>query len=268
MHSTHAGNSTRVVVSFDEQPTRRIEEPRLSPFSVAAQEATRYGARAMTDRSYWDSFYSDVHPDIEKPSSLAMWCLPMLAANCRLVEFGCGNGRDALFFAHHGIQVIACDQSTVAIESLNVRQAERDKGDNPRFVACDFTNLAHAQFDTLDAVYSRFTLHAITAAEASSALAWATTSLRPNGLVLIEVRSVNGDLYGKGEPREKDAFVYDGHYRRFVRMQELKLELEGLGFTIEQAIESAGLSVFKDDDPVVIRMVARRMSRSLERVEL
>jgi ubiquinone/menaquinone biosynthesis C-methylase UbiE len=211
----------------------------------------------MTDRPYWDAFYRAAHPDIEAPSTFATWCLPLLAPESRVIEFGCGNGRDAIYFARHAQQVIACDQSEIAIESLSAREYPGCIH-RPTFVVCDFSRLADGQFNTVDVVYSRFTLHAVTQAEATAALAWAWRNLRSGGLLVVEVRSINGDLYGKGEPRERDAFVYNGHYRRFVRLDELTAELSNLGFTIEQAFESAGLAVHKDDDPVLIRIAARR----------
>lgn len=211
----------------------------------------------MTDRPYWDAFYRAAHPDIETPSTFAEWCLPLLTPESRLIEFGCGNGRDAIYFAHHTQKVIACDQSEIAIERLSARQYPGCLH-RPTFLVCDFSRLADGQFDAVDVVYSRFTLHAITQAEATTALAWAFRNLRPGGRLVIEVRSVNGDLYGKGEQRERDAFVYNGHYRRFVRMEEITAELIALGFTIEKSIESAGLAVYKDDDPTVIRIVAQR----------
>ena len=68
---------------------------------------------------------------------------------------------------------------------------------------------------------------------------------------------MNSDLYGVGIPAGKDAFI-NGHYRRFIRMEELVLELQGLGFTIEDAIEMDGVAVYKDDNPVVVRVVARK----------
>jgi ubiquinone/menaquinone biosynthesis C-methylase UbiE len=210
----------------------------------------------MTDRPYWDAFYRAAHPDIETPSTFAEWCLPLLAPESRLIEFGCGNGRDAIYFAHQTQRVIACDQSEIAIESLSAREYPGCLS-RPTFVVCDFSRLAEGQFGAVDVVYSRFTLHAVTQSEATSALAWAWRNIRAGGLLVVEVRSVNGDLYGKGEMRERDAFVYNGHYRRFVRIEELTAELRGLGFTIEQAFESAGLAIHKDDDPVLIRIAAR-----------
>ncbi len=81
----------------------------------------------------------------------------------------------------------------------------------------------------------------------------------PGGLLLIEVRSVKDKMCGKGTPveGEKDAWIYT-HYRRFIRQNELLAELLSLGFKIDYVIESDGLAIYKDDDPVVIRVHARK----------
>ncbi len=210
------------------------------------------------DRTYWDGFYAAQNPDIQAPTTFALWCLPRLKEGGSLLELGCGNGRDAVFFAEKGQRVIACDQSEIAIAALGARKQNDRYTFRPEFVATDFTRLAEGRFGLVDAVYSRFTLHAITAEESSRTLAFAARSLAPGGRLLIEVRSVKGSLYGQGEPRERDAFVHDGHYRRFVRLEELTAELTGLGLRLGEVVESAGLAVHKSDDPVVIRIDARK----------
>jgi ubiquinone/menaquinone biosynthesis C-methylase UbiE len=213
------------------------------------------------ESSYWNAFYDKQQLDLLAPSSFALACLERLSKGARLLELGCGNGRDALFFADRGLRVIACDQSDVAVSALSRQVAEARHFDHrPQFVAGDFTRLPEDWAGTLDVVYSRFTLHAITREECSRALGWAKRALRPGGELFIEARSVKGSLYGKGQPveGERDAFIYDGHYRRFLRIEELLSEVQGLGFAVTQVTESAGLAVYKDDDPVVIRLVATR----------
>jgi SAM-dependent methyltransferase len=211
--------------------------------------------------AYWNAFYAGRHPDIENPSSFARAVLARLEPEQLLFELGCGNGRDALFFAAQGQRVVACDRSAVAISLLNDR-ADLDKFHHrPRFLQADFAEL-HRVYDKshepIDAIYSRFTLHAVPADVQTAALAWSAEHLRPGGQLLVEVRSVKGSLYGKGEPAERDAFIHDGHYRRFLRVEELTDEVAGLGLDIVEAIEAAGLAVYKDDDPVLIRLTARK----------
>ncbi|MGE0545831.1 MAG: class I SAM-dependent methyltransferase [Kofleriaceae bacterium] len=210
-----------------------------------------------SEDAYWNAFYRERHPDIEDPSSFATYVLPKIAAGANLFELGCGNGRDALFFASRDLRVTACDRSKIAIETLQTKPGLDRFTHRPRFLVSDFAELdRNYQGDPPDVVYSRFTLHAIPASVASTALGWVRRALRPGGTLLIEARSVEGSLYGKGEQVERDAFIHDGHYRRFLRMNELTTELTHLGFTIAEATQSAGVAVYHDDDPVVIRLAA------------
>ena len=83
-------------------------------------------------------------------------------------------------------------------------------------------------------------------------------SLRPGGKLFIEVRSVKDPLFGKGRQLEHNAFFYDNHYRRFIVLEELVAELEECGFLVEYAKDSKGFAPYGNEDPSVIRVVARR----------
>ena len=206
-------------------------------------------------REHWDSFYAQPHADLAEPSPFARDSLSHIAPGSTLFELGCGNGRDALFFARHGIRVIACDQSGVAIQAL---RAYLD-GSNGFFGTPEFVQSRFRALDDrpgLDVVYSRFTLHAVDASEASDTLRWAHRNLRPGGTLLIEARTVHGDLYGVGEPAGRDAFIHDGHYRRFIRPDELATELLDVGFEINDLTEGRGMALKGADDPVVVRVNA------------
>lgn len=212
---------------------------------------------STSDDAYWNRFYSHRQVEIEAPSSFAQHVIGQIRAGARLFELGCGNGRDALYFASRGLQVVACDRSQVAVETLRERPELAAFPHRPEFLQADFMDLPERyKGPPHDIVYSRFTLHAVPAPVQSAALSWAKTALAPGGTLFIEARSVKGSLYGKGEPVERDAFLHDGHYRRFLRLDELLGELSSLGFSIAQAVEQAGVAVYRDDDPVVLRVTA------------
>jgi Tellurite resistance protein TehB. len=208
-------------------------------------------------RDYWNEFYAKPHPELQEPTPFARYCLERLEPGSRLFELGCGNGRDALFFARHGLVITACDQSVTAIERLNGIVAGHDDWPTPpRFMVSTFDELT--SHGLLDAAYSRFTLHAVDAPTATRLLNWSFDNTRLGGKLFIEARTVNGDLYGVGEPAGRDAYVHDGHYRRFIRVEELIVELTSIGFHLDEWMESSGMAVFGADDPVVARIVAIR----------
>jgi hypothetical protein len=49
-----------------------------------------------------------------------------------------------------------------------------------------------------------------------------------------------------------------GHYRRFIVLDEFRDRLTKRGFVIENEVESNGLAVYGEEDPVVIRVTARK----------
>lgn len=230
----------------------------IAPSPIRHELATEVLLTNPSDRDYWDQYYSKKHVSIAGCTTFARFCADRLAPESALFELGCGNGRDALFFAELGHRVTACDQSSVAINNLQASIVERAFKHPPTLLVGAMGALPPAS--ELDAVYSRFTLHAVTADEASRAMRWALANLMPGGRLFAEARSVLGSLYGKGEEVARDTFLHNDHTRRFLRRDELVAELTEIGFSIVECIEADGLAVHKDDDPVVIRVVARKAS--------
>ena len=71
----------------------------------------------MDDKKYWTDYYSkNLNPTMQ--SSFAEFILPKLTENKQLLELGCGNARDSLYFSKNGIKVIAVDQVREEIEYL------------------------------------------------------------------------------------------------------------------------------------------------------
>jgi SAM-dependent methyltransferase len=201
------------------------------------------------DKNYWNSYYRDHF--ISEESPFAKFCQENYFGETRsIIELGCGSGRDLKYFRSLGHDIIGVDQSKTAIEKIG---GEVDPG--VKLIEGDFT--AMKLIADVDCVYSRWTLHSVSATEASRAMRWVVDALPPRGLFCIEVRSVNDSLYGIGTEIGKDEFETD-HYRRFVRREELLEELSGLEFEILFELESSGLSVYKDDDPMLIRIVAKK----------
>ena len=78
---------------------------------------------------------------------------------------------------------------------------------------------------------------------------------KKDGLFFIECRSVNDPLYRKGDILSHTERV-DGHYRRFIILEEIQQRLSNAGFKVTESHEKNGLAKFGDDDPVVIRLKA------------
>lgn len=204
----------------------------------------------VDNAAYWDRYYKN-RICSEEPSPFAQYVITLVEQGSKMVELGCGNGRDAVFFSGHGLRITALDTSQEAITQLQSRDIP-----NAEFICGDFVNSDIYEPNSFDYAYSRFTIHAINQNQEQVLLNNLFNGLRPNGKLFIEVRGVNDPLFGKGRPVERNAFFYDNHYRRFIVLDELVRSLEQRGFLVEYAQERTGFAPYGNDDPPVIRIVA------------
>ena len=206
----------------------------------------------VDNTAYWNQYYKNrLCP--QDPSPFAQYVATLTDPGRRLVELGCGNGRDAVFFAARGLQVTALDLSQEAVSQLNRRDVA-----NAQFLCGDFVNSDVHRPASYDYAYSRFTLHSINRNQEQVLLSNVFRGLRPGGKLFIEVRGVHDPLFGKGKQVEHNAFFYDNHYRRFLVLDELTASLEQRGFRVEYAQERTGFAPYGSDDPPVIRVVAAK----------
>ena len=205
------------------------------------------------DKEYWDKYYAS-HRVPDQPSLFAQFVFNdyLSKKGGNLLELGCGNGRDSLYFSRQGISVLAVDQVESEIAFL-----EKEKtGEHLRFQSGDFTALALDE--KFGCVYSRFTLHSIREEEECKVLKWCYDHSLPDGLFCIEARSVGDPKLLAGDRVSENENIVDGHYRRYFNLKAFKGRLESEGFSILYAEEKTGFAPFGDEDPPVVRIVATR----------
>ena len=75
----------------------------------------------------WNKVYSDDSSFFgDEPSKFALMCDEDFVRHKvqKVLELGCGQGRDSLFFASKGLEVYAIDSSKIAIENLKSKTKE------------------------------------------------------------------------------------------------------------------------------------------------
>lgn len=129
---------------------------------------------------------------------------------------------------------------------------------NISFKCADFTRLD--SINDVDIIYSRFTLHSITKEQQERLFKWIVDNLKSNGLFCIEARGLKNSLYKKGEPvkNEKNAFIYNAHFRRFLDF-EILCENLATHFKILYAKEDRNFAPYKDENDYFIRIIAKRL---------
>lgn len=205
------------------------------------------------DYKYWNEYYKkEIAPN--EPSKFAKDIIGYLKEGKKIVELGCGNGRDAIFFSENKINVLAIDQSESSIKNLS----NKYKNNNIEFICDDFIKSNRLKESKFDYVYSRFTIHSISEEEEDVLLHRIYTTLKDDGLLLIEVRSVKDDIYGLGEKIARNTYIYNEHTRRFIVIEELVQKLKTIGFNVILSDESKNHAKYKEQNPIVIRIIAQK----------
>ena len=205
------------------------------------------------DRKYWNTYYQGLRGELDKPSDFAVEVNKLLRPCSHVMELGCGNGRDSLFFLSQGHNVIAIDGSDIAIDMLN----EMTKSNADALFVCDDFVKCQALYQMqYDCIYSRFTFHAITEDQENELLTNAREALGAGGLLCIEARTIHDEIYGLGTKVAHNSYEYNDHFRRFIDVDCFRKKLESLGFDIKYLEEKNGFSKTKESDPVLMRCIA------------
>jgi cyclopropane fatty-acyl-phospholipid synthase-like methyltransferase len=204
------------------------------------------------DKNYWENYYKST-PVGEKPSLFAQFVLDnYLKSGESLIELGCGNGRDGIFFSENGLNVLAVDQCAEEIEALQDKSGK----ENLKFLSSDFTQLDHENI--FDNIYSRFTLHSISEEQENRVIDWSYKSLNKGGHIFIEARGHKNEIYKLGEKvqGEEHAYIYNNHYRRFVNKEDLVTKLRTTGFELIFEAEEKGFAPYENTDYTFMRVIA------------
>ena len=121
----------------------------------------------------------------------------------------------------------------------------------------DFTNLDNSNLG-YDYIYSRFTLHSIDQSSEDRVIDWIAKNLHKGGYFFLEARSTKDEIFGEGKRVGSNEYFTD-HYRRFLNLSEIHEKINSIGFEILYSKEGKGLAPYKKEDPVIIRLVAKKV---------
>jgi SAM-dependent methyltransferase len=176
----------------------------------------------------WDKIYSDASAFFgEDPSDFAQKCYSYFKKYGvkRILELGCGQGRDTIFFASNGFDVHAIDASKVAIENINQKKGQKN-------ISLDLRHFKARQalpYDSsyFDAVYSHmFYNMRFTDEELRSLFKESNRVLKNNGLLYFSVRSDKDVLYNKGKKIDNNIYEINGFQIRFFTKRQIQSFLE------------------------------------------
>ncbi|SDY83957.1 MULTISPECIES: class I SAM-dependent methyltransferase [unclassified Bacillus (in: firmicutes)] len=185
---------------------------------------------------FWDGFYSNREKEVpfftNKPDeNLVNYFEKKLLSPGKVLEFGCGPGRNAIYFAEKGCLVDAVDLSQKSIQWATERAKEKNV--NVNFIYNNIFDLEIKE-NTYDIVYDSGCFHHIAPHRRMNYINLVKKALKPGGYFAITCFVQGGELGGADIT---DWEVY--------KLQSLK---GGLGFTAEKL-----RAIFSDFSEVEIR---------------
>ena len=205
---------------------------------------------------FWNNFYKK-KLKINFPSNFAKFIFRFKTFNKKnlLIDVGCGNGRDLLFFVQKKINCYGIDKSFSAIKHIrNNFKVNYDK--NFLKLTCgDFTKFNYLKIKQSFSIYSRFTLHTISYSQEKNFFK-NLNKCKNFKYLFIEARSTKDSLFGKGTQISSTEFVTD-HYRRFIDKNEFIKKIKK-NFEIIYIKESKGFSKLGKNNPCLIRLIAKK----------
>ncbi len=224
------------------------------------------GFSVQRNKVYWEEYYARKrykHVWAEFPSQFAAFCASEIEAGSKILDFGCGNGRDSLFLSQIGHDVVACDYAKAGVELVKekaeAKQLELDAQILNIYDTSDVQKFITANPSEYDVIYSRFVMHAITAEGQDRFLRLTKKVLKESGKVILEFRNSEDVRKDIGDVISEDERS-DGHYRRFIKTDDFLANVKEVGFDVDYLAEGTGFAKFKDEDPNVTRLVLSHAS--------
>ncbi len=214
--------------------------------------------REEIEEIYWANFYA--RTEYTSGSTFFEFVNGRADMPAHVIDIGCGDGRDSYAFGLAGGNVTGLDRSHIGVRHADKKAESMGMGDRVQFQACDVGHPAElrAVLDTAieragDApllFYARFFLHSIPEDVQETLMSVIAKVARPGDQFAAEFRTT------ADSDRMK---VHTKHYRRFQDGPGFGLTLrERYGFALDFEVESTGLSPYKDEDPVLYRVLAKR----------
>lgn len=213
------------------------------------------------NKTYWDEFYKKNY-FVQKNSRFSE-IINKRDYDCRkylILELGCGSGEDSIYFSNQGFEVIAVDGSE-SIISLN-----KYKNNNSiEFLCIDLSEKKNVEklLKKVDAqakssnkellIYNRFFLHSIPENVEDLLINSFKENLSIDYCIISEFRTIEDQVLYK---------IFDNHYRRYVDANQLLQKLITNGFDIVYSEKGRGMSVYKDENPFLARIIVKGKSNN------
>jgi ubiquinone/menaquinone biosynthesis C-methylase UbiE len=204
--------------------------------------------------AHWNNAHAEqwLHKHSTEKTTYAEEINDQMSVNSTVLELGCGEGNDSIYFAEQGHIVSATDFSDIAIG----QNKKRWMHSNLTFKVQDIRQPFQFDDASFDIVYARLSLHYFTDETTKNIFREIARVLRPGGILCFMCKSTDDHIYGQGEKIENDMYERDGHVRHFFSkkyvlelLDEVKLHKESI---------QTGEEMIYDRQSAFIKVVAKK----------
>jgi len=170
------------------------------------------------EKEYWESKW-DNRPE-EKENDFAKRSFDLIKNKKfkKILDLGCGDGRDSKYFAKKGLEVVGVDFSESGIKKIQQNKAENIKILNKNIEDIVFPN------NSFDIVYAHLSLHYFNNETTDKIFNKIYDILKPDGYFFVKCKSTDDSLFGVGEKMGKNMYK-KSHTRHFFSKEYMKEKL-------------------------------------------
>jgi SAM-dependent methyltransferase len=204
-----------------------LDAQSLDMIGVLMTEVMSAAPEAPDQHVFWDRWH-ETHTTAGKGShgddalKIFINSLPD-GERLRVLELGCGQGKQAVDLAHAGYRVSAFDRSPVAIAAA--RRNAKKVGVTVDFLEQDLTRALPYHSHFFSGAFSHLSLHYFDDMKTREIFNELARVLKPGGLLFFTARSVRDPFYGQGDWLSRDLYCHEGHVRRFFDAEYIVKEL-------------------------------------------
>ena len=171
--------------------------------------------------SYWDKKLAEHKENEPNPFVIKLIQLYNSRDKPKLLELGCGDGRDTKLFIDNGFEVSAIDIANKSIERL-----KEHLGNNANILCQDIKKLNFAN-NSFDIIYSHLSLHYFTDEDTTNIFNKIYNILKINGIFFVKCKSNKDRLCNDSQGKKiGDNIYFRGHVRHFFSLDYLKTKLD------------------------------------------
>ena len=177
---------------------------------------------------YWEGFFGGVTTnEIKYDDWLERFQNEINNCKTPIIDLGCGIGNDTKYLIEKGKEVIPCDFSPIAIQNINKNFPEIKKTE-----VFDMTEGLPFEDNYTELIIADLSIHYFIEKVTFFILDEIKRVLKPNGVLLFRVNSINDTNYGAGSGKEIEHHLYEvsiqnGSLKRFFDKEDIDRFFEG-----------------------------------------